>query len=73
MLYNKFIEFTTSKGLTADSKEIAESEKLIKRSLHSNIIYQLLGMREHVRYRNLSDSTVLKAVEVLEKGEAFPK
>ena len=73
MLYNKFIEFATSKGLTADSKEIAESEKLIKRSLHSNIIYQLLGMREHVRYRNLSDSTVLKAVEVLEKGEAFPK
>ena len=73
MLYNKFIEFATSKGLTADSKEIAESEKLIKRSLHSNIIYQLLGMREHVRYRNLSDSTVLKAVEVLEKGEAFPE
>ncbi|MBQ5644333.1 MAG: peptidase S41, partial [Bacteroidaceae bacterium] len=73
MLYNKFIEFTTNKGLTADSMEIAKSEEIIKRSLHSNIIYQLLGMREHVRYRNLSDSTVLKAVEVLEKGEAFPE
>lgn len=73
MLYNKFIEFATSKGLTADSMEIAKSEEIIKRSLHSNITYQLLGMREHVRYRNLSDSTVLKAVEVLEKGEAFPK
>jgi hypothetical protein len=29
-------------------------------------------MCEHVKYINLSDSTVLKAVEVLERGEAFP-
>jgi hypothetical protein len=29
-------------------------------------------MLEHVRYVNRDDPTVLKAVEVLEKGEAFP-
>ena len=72
-LYDKFIEFATSKGLTADSEEMAKSKDIIKRSLYSNTIYQLLGMCEHVKFINLSDSTVLKAVEVLEKGEAFPE
>ncbi len=71
--YDKFIEFAAKKGLTANSEEIANSKKMITRSLYSNTIYQLLGMCEHVKFINLSDSTVLKAVEVLEKGEAFPE
>ena len=72
-LYEKFIEFAASKGLTANSEEMAKSEKTIKRSLYSNTIYQLLGMCEYMKFVNLTDSTVLKAVEVLEKGEAFPE
>ena len=72
-LYKKFIEFATSKGLTADSEEMAKSEEILKRSLYSSTIYQLLGMCEHKKYVNLSDSTVSKAVEVLENGEAFPE
>ena len=27
----------------------------------------------HIQYWNSDDNTVLKAIEVLEKGEAFPK
>jgi hypothetical protein len=30
-------------------------------------------MLEHVKYINTFDTTVLKAIEVLEKGESFPK
>ena len=71
--YDKFIAFAAKQGLTANSEEIANSKKMITRSLYSNTIYQLLGMCEHVKFINLSDSTVLKAVEVLEKGEAFPE
>ena len=72
-LYDKFVEFAASKGLEADSEEIAKSEEFTKRSLYSNTIYQLLGMCEYMKFVNLTDSTVLKAVEVLERGEAFPE
>ena len=30
-------------------------------------------MQEYVKYMNLSDPTVLRAVEVLEAGKAFPQ
>ncbi len=72
-VFDSFVKFAAEKGVKASSEEIRKSEKLLKRSLYSNITYQLLGMCEHVKFINLTDSTVLKAVEVLEKGEAFPK
>ena len=72
-LFDSFVKFATSKGAKANSAQMKESEGLIKRSLYSNITYQLLGMCEHVKFLNQSDSTVIKAVEVLEKGEAFPQ
>ena len=72
-LTDKFIKFAAEKGVKASREQLKQSEELLKRSLYSNITYQLLGMREHVRYINQSDATVLKAVEVLERGEAFPK
>ena len=71
-LFDSFVQFATSKGVKASRAQLKESEELLKRTLYSNIPYQLLGMCEHVKFLNLSDSTVLKAVEVLEKGEAFP-
>ena len=72
-LFDSFVKFATSKSAKANSAQMKESEELIKRSLYSNITYQLLGMCEHVKFLNQSDSTVIKAVEVLEKGEAFPQ
>ncbi len=71
-LLDTFMGFAKEKGLEPKDGEIEKSRKLLTRSLYSNIIYQLLGMCEHVKYINLEDSTVLKAVEVLERGEAFP-
>ena len=70
---DEFIKFTKEKGLTPDNKTVGESFDFMKRSLYSNIIYQLQGMLEHVKFINKKDKTVLKAIEVLEKGEAFPK
>ena len=41
--------------------------------LYGNIIYNMLGMEEYVKYLNLTDPAVLKAVEILERGESRPK
>ncbi len=71
-ILDDFTRFAAKKGIDPIPQDIEKSGDIIKRSLYSNIIYQMLGMREHVRYINLDDPTVLKAIEVLEKGEAFP-
>ena len=44
-----------------------------KRSLYGNIIYNILGREQYIRYINQSDATVKKALDILERGEAFPK
>ena len=49
-----------------------KSRRLFEMSLYGNIIYNMLGMEAYVEYLNESDKTVLKAVEILEKGEIFP-
>lgn len=72
-ILDNFVEYATQKGLKRRNNLIAKSKEILTRSLYSNIIYQMQGMLEHVKYINLEDPTVLKAVEVLEKGEAFPK
>ena len=71
-LFDDFVKFATSKGVKADSKQLHESKELLKHSLYSNVTYQLLGMCEHIKFINQTDSTVLKAIEVLEDGKAFP-
>ena len=67
------ISFARTKGITPKGNEIAESREVLTRSLYSNIIYHMLGMMEHIKFVNLKDPTVLKAVEVLESGKAFPE
>ena len=71
-LLDNFVEYATKKGLKRRNNLIAKSKEVLTHSLYSHIIYQIQGMLEHVKYINQDDPTVLKAVEVLEKGEAFP-
>ena len=72
-LLDNFVEYATKKGLKRRNNLIAKSREVLTRSLYSHIIYQMQGMLEHVKYINLDDPTVQKAIEVLEKGEAFPQ
>ena len=62
-----------TKGVKRRNLLINKSRKLLERYLCNNIIYNILGMEAHIRYLNKGDETVQKALEVLEKGEAFPK
>ena len=72
-LLDKLVAFAKERGIEPDAEQIAASRDLLQRSLYSNITYQILGMQEHVKYVNLDDPTVLKAVEILENGKAFPE
>lgn len=72
-LLNKFAAWAEKKGLKRRNNLMMKSRRLFKMSLYGNIIYNMLGMEAYVEYLNESDKTVLKAVEILEKGESFPQ
>ncbi|MCI6049463.1 S41 family peptidase [Phocaeicola plebeius] len=72
-LLNKFAAWAEKKDLKRRNNLMMKSRRLFEMSLYGNIIYNMLGMEAYVEYLNESDKTVLKAVEILEKGESFPQ
>ena len=72
-ILEKFAQFAESKGLKRRNILMNKSKALFERNLYGNIIYNMLNMKEYMKFLNQSDKTVLKAVEVLEKGESFPQ
>lgn len=72
-IVEQFIRFADSKGVKRRNLLIHKSYQLLERNLYGNIIYNILGREQYIRYINQSDATVKKAVELLERGEAFPK
>ena len=72
-LLEKFAEYAEKKGLKRRNILMYKSEQLFEESLYGNIIYNMLGIEAYITYSNLTDKTVQKALEVLEKGESFPQ
>ncbi|MGO5524738.1 S41 family peptidase [Phocaeicola plebeius] len=72
-LLNKFAAWAEKKDLKRRNNLMMKSRRLFEMSLYGNIIYNMLGMEAYVEYLKESDKTVLKAVEILEKGESFPQ
>ena len=72
-ILEKFARFAESKGLKRRNILMYKAKEHFDRNLYGNIIYNMLNMEEYMKYLNQSDKTVLKALEVLEKEEAFPK
>lgn len=72
-LVEQFVQFADSKGVKRRNILIHKSYKLLEKSLYGNVIYNILGREQYIRYINQSDETVKKALDILEKGEAFPK
>lgn len=72
-IVEQFIRFADSKGIKRRNLLIHKSYKLLEKSLYGNIIYNILGREQYIRYINQSDATVKKALEILKNGEAFPK
>lgn len=72
-LVEKFVQYADKKGVQRRNILISKSYKLLEKHLYGNIVYNMLGKEAYIRYLNQSDATVKQAVELLEKGEAFPK
>ena len=72
-LVQQFVRYADQKGVKRRNLLIHKSRKLLERNLYASIIYNMLGREEYIRFVNQSDATVQKALDVLQKGEAFPK
>ena len=72
-ILEQFARFAEKKGLKRRNILMYKSQKLFEKNLYGNIIYNMLGIEEYIKYLNQSDTTVAKALEVLRKGESYPK
>ncbi|KAA6326596.1 Carboxy-terminal processing protease CtpB [termite gut metagenome] len=68
-----FVKYAQSKDVKPRNILIQKSYSLLERSLHGNIIYNMLGREAYITYINKSDENVKKALEILSTNEAFPK
>jgi len=72
-IVDKFATYAESKGLKRRNLMIKKSYKLLKTYIVSRIIYSSLDDEAWIKYLNLDDPVINKALEVLKNGEAFPK
>ena len=71
-LLERFASWAEKKDLKRRNNLMYKSKSLFELSLYGNIIYNMLGLEAYISYLNQTDKTVLKALEVLEQGKAFP-
>lgn len=71
-LLEQFIRYADSKGVKRRNILIHRSRKLLEKNIYGNIIYNMLGMEEYIKYFNEADETVKKGLEILKSHKAFP-
>lgn len=72
-IMEEFIQYASAKGIKRRNNLIAKSRTVMEEILYGNIIYNMLGMQEYIKYLNQTDPVVLKAVEILDKGYSVPQ
>lgn len=72
-LVQQFANWADKKGLKRRNNLISKSHKLLEKAALRYIIESVLDAEEMIKYLNQSDSEVQRALEVLRKGESFPK
>lgn len=72
-IVEKFAVYANKNGLRRRNLMIKKSHKLLERFIVSRIIYNILNEQEWIDYLNHDDPTILKALDVFKKNEAFPK
>ena len=72
-LVEQFVRYAETKGVARRNILIQKSHKLLERNIYGNIIYNMLGKESYIKFFNNSDATVKRAIQILEKGESFPK
>ncbi|NDV59273.1 S41 family peptidase [Bacteroides sp. 519] len=69
----QFVQYADSKGIKRRNILIQKSYSLLERNVYGNIIYNMLGRENYIKYFNKTDITVLKALELLKTGQAYPQ
>lgn len=72
-LLEKFARFAEQHSLRRRNLMLYKSRALFERAIYGNIIYNALDMSEYIKFLNEKDPTVLKATEILLKGESVPQ
>ena len=72
-IIEQFVKYAETKDVKRRNILIQKSYKLLEKNIYGHIIYNMLGKEKYIKYFNNSDATVNAALELLEKGEAFPK
>ena len=72
-LLDKFARFGEKHKLRRRNLMLNRSRKLFTRSLYANIIYNAKSTKEYIQFLNQDDPVVLKALDIINKSEAFPK
>lgn len=68
-----FVRYAEKNGTKRRNLMINTSHTLLERFLSSYIISDVLDTQDAVEFGNLTDPTVIKALEMIKKGEAFPQ
>lgn len=72
-LIDKFASFAHKRGLKRRNLLINKSYKLFERNLYGTIVNNILETSHFYEYLNSDDPTVLRAIEILDQGAAFPQ
>jgi len=72
-LVDKFVNYAEKDGMKRRNNLIRKSRNLLDKFLKSRIVYNILDEQALHEYLNRDDKTVLKAIDVMNKGAAFPK
>lgn len=72
-LIEQFVKYAETKDVKRRNLLIQKSYKLLEKNIYGHIIYNVQGKENYIKYFNKSDATVNAALELLERGEAFPK
>ena len=64
-ILEQFAVYAQERGLKRRNNMLQKSKHLFEQALYGNIIYNVMGMEEFVKYDNTTDPTVEKALEVL--------
>jgi carboxyl-terminal processing protease len=70
---DKFARFGEKHKLRRRNLMLNRSRKLFERNLYANIIYNAKSTKEYIQFLNQDDPVVLKALDIINKSEAFPK
>ncbi len=72
-LLEQFAQFGEQHSLRRRNLLMQRSRELFEQSIYGNIIYNAMTMEEYIEFLNERDPVVLKAVEIMQQGKAFPQ